>query len=108
MRYVQEAKSTLTNGKYSHYLVQITRRGSYGNLTYIVKRILHSGKADKYKIFEYASGDVIFQPNDFVKAVKLAFELPSDEEAIRLLPYIAVSSLIKFDELANLFKKEGE
>lgn len=102
MRYTHKVKTALVSGKYSHYLVQITRRGSYGNLTYVVKRILHSGKADKYKIFEYSSGDVVFKVEDFMKAVKLAFGLALAEEAIKLLPHIEVSSLVKFDELLSL------
>lgn len=102
MRYTQEPQKQLSSGKYTHYLVQITKRGSYGNLTYIVKRILQSGKFDKYKVFEYSSGDVEFKLDDFVKAIKLAFELETLDEVVKLLPYTAISSLVKFDELQLL------
>lgn len=108
MRYIQEHQRQLTSGKYMHYLVQITKRGSYGNLTYIVKRILHSGKFDKHNVFEYSSGDVEFKLDDFVKAVKLAFSLATLDEVVQLLPYIEISSLVKFDELQLLQTDKNE
>lgn len=106
MKHIREASRSLPNGKYSHYRVQITKRGSCGNLTYIVKRILHSGKFDRYEVFEYASGDVEFKLDDFVKAIKLAFELDSLEAVVNLLPYIEISSLVKFDDLQLLNKEQ--
>lgn len=106
MHYLRQPEKTLADGKYSHYLVQIMKRGSAGNLTYVVKKILASGKVDKSKIFEYSSGDVIFQNGDFLKAIKLAFKLETEAQAKTLLPYIEISSLAKFDDLQLLNKEQ--